>query len=409
MHIDGPDLDRTVPALLVKVGRYPQHHGGVGAIRTLGRRGVPVYAMVEDRFTPAALSRRLTGRFVCPTTGLEAPEALVAALLRVGRAIGRPAVAVPTDDEAAVLLAEHAEELRGCLLLPPVPPGLPRVLASKAGLHRTCLAYGVPTPRAWAPADHAELLAIGREWGYPLILKNLEAWTRLRAPVVGNTTLVRDEAQLRAVVPDGRALSLLVQEYLPPEQSEDWITHLYCPADGAAPLVFTGVKQRAWPPQAGVTTRACALPNRELAALAAGFCGRLGYRGSADLDWRLDLRDGRYKLVDFNPRTGAQFRLFENEHGVDVVRAMHLDLTGRPVPASPQRDRRSFVVGQLDLPSALCWAWRERRLPPGLLPGALRGRETERAWFCTDDPLPAAAEAVRFSGTVAGRIARAFS
>jgi D-aspartate ligase len=54
MHGTGPELDRTVPALLVKVGRYPEHHGGVGVIRTLGRRGVPVHAMVEDRFTPAA-------------------------------------------------------------------------------------------------------------------------------------------------------------------------------------------------------------------------------------------------------------------------------------------------------------------------------------------------------------------
>ncbi|MDH6109688.1 hypothetical protein P3T36_000459 [Kitasatospora sp. MAP12-15] len=47
MDARGPELDRTVPALPVKVSRYPQHHGGLGAIRTLGRCGVPVYAMVE--------------------------------------------------------------------------------------------------------------------------------------------------------------------------------------------------------------------------------------------------------------------------------------------------------------------------------------------------------------------------
>lgn len=412
MDTCGPELDRTVPALLVKVGRYPQHHGGVGAIRTLGRCGVPVYAMVEDRFTPAALSRRLAGRFVCPTSGLEEPAALVDALLRVGEAIGRRAVAVPTDDEAAVLLAEHADRLGRYFLLPPVPADLPRELASKAGLHRLCGEYGVPTPRAAAPAGHDALLALAREWGYPLILKNLEAWTRLRAPVVGATTLVRDEAELLAAVPPAGASSVpsvLVQEYLPPESSQDWFTHLYCPADGAAHLVFTGRKLRSWPPQAGVTTRACALPNPELADAASEFCRKLDYRGAADLDWRLDVRDGHYKLLDFNPRTGAQFRVFENERGVDVVRAMHLDLTGRPIPMAPQREPRTFVVGQLDLPSALCAAWRERRLPPGLLLGELLSRDVERAWLCRDDPLPAAAEVFRFGGTVAGRITRALS
>ncbi|WP_457027896.1 carboxylate--amine ligase [Kitasatospora sp. P5_F3] len=394
--------DRATPALLVKIGHYPQHHGGVGVIRTLGRLGVPVYAMVEDRWTPAALSHYLTGAFVRPSDGTEEPAALLATLLEIGAAIGRPSVAVTTDDEAAVLLAEHADQLSRYFLLPPVPPALPRRLASKAGLFELCRRYGVPSPEAWAPQDYRELLAVGREYGYPLVLKNLEAWTRLRAPAVGHTTVVRDEAELRAACPPGPVPSVLVQEYLPPEQAEDWITHLYCGQNGAAPLVFTGRKLRSWPPGAGVTTRAQSLPNRELAELAGGFCARIGYHGVADLDWRLDRRDGQYKLVDFNPRTGAQFRLFQSTDGVDVVRALHLDLTGRQVPAGPQLVR-SFGVGQLDLPSALVTSWRERRLPQDVLPRA----GTERGWLCRDDPLPAFGEAVRFTGTVAERLRRA--
>ena len=399
MHGSGPELDRAVPALLVKVGHYPQHAGGVGVLRTLGRLGVPVHAMVEDRFTPAAVSRYAARRFVRPTTGLEEPAELVDTLLGIGRSIGRRSVAVPTDDEAALLLAEHADRLSEHFLLPPVPPGLPRRLADKGELHRLCVEHGVATPRSSAPADHDALLAIGREWGYPLVLKNLEAWTRLRTPVVRHTTVVHDERELLAAVPPGSPLSLLAQECIPADRAQDWFTHHYCGADGDAGVVFTGLKLRAWPPDAGVTTRARALDNPALAEQAAEFCRRIGYRGVADLDWRLDRRDGQYKLVDFNPRTGAQFRLLETVAGLDVVRALHLDLTGRPIPrGSPQRNR-GFVLGQLDLPSAAAWAWQQRRLPPGLLPR----RDTERGWLCRDDPAPAVAEAVRFGGTVARR------
>ncbi|QMU77473.1 ATP-grasp domain-containing protein [Streptacidiphilus sp. PB12-B1b] len=401
MHRSGPALDRSVPALLVKVGRYPQHHGGVGALRTLGRGGVPVHAVVENRLTPAALCRYTGGRFVRPSTGFEQPADLADALLAIGRSIGRRSVAVATDDEAALLLAEHADRLAEWFLLPPVPAGLPRRLADKDGLHRLCLEHGVPTPLSRAPTDRAGLLATGRELGYPLVLKNLEAWTRLRAPAVHHTTVVRDERELLAAFPADTVPSVLVQEYLPPEQAEDWITHLYCPADGSEPLVFTARKIRSWPPDAGVTTRARALENPPLAEQAREFCRRVGYRGVADLDWRLDRRDGRYKLVDFNPRTGAQFRLFETEDGVDVVRALHLDLTGRPVPRRARQRARAYTVGQLDLPSAAVWAWRERRLPPELLPR----RSTERAWFCLDDPVPALAESVLFGGSVAQRLA----
>ncbi|GAB7032713.1 hypothetical protein JCM4914_41740 [Streptomyces platensis subsp. malvinus] len=59
----------------------------------------------------------------------------------------------------------------------------------------------------------------------------------------------------------------------------------------------------------------------ELAWQATRFAGRIGFTGTADLDWRLDPPDGRYKLLDFNRRMGAPFRLFETTAGVDVVRA----------------------------------------------------------------------------------------
>ncbi|MFE2727847.1 ATP-grasp domain-containing protein [Kitasatospora sp. NPDC059327] len=409
--------DRTVPALLVKVGHYPQSHSALGAVRTLGRLGVPVYAMVEDRLTPTALSRYLTGALVGPTTGREPPAALVAALREaageVRRRTGRRAVAVATDDEAAVLLAEHAPELAEDLLLPPVPAGLPRRLADKGGLYAICRATDTPTPGACAPVDRDGLLAAARRFGYPLVLKNLASFTRLERPVVGHTTVVRTEAELLAhCAPAGRSgassgaaaggpsggppLAVLAQEYLPAEHAQDWITHLTCGPGGEPLAVFTGVKLRSWPPGAGVTTRARSIANPELAELTVRLCRRIGYCGIADLDWRLDLRDGRYKLVDFNPRTGAQFRLFETADGVDVVRALHLSLTGRPVPQGPQLPR-GYGVGQLDL-LAVGSALRDgHRLPADLWPR----RGTERAWLCPDDPVPAVAEAGRFGGRAA--------
>jgi predicted ATP-grasp superfamily ATP-dependent carboligase len=75
----------------------------------------------------------------------------------------------------------------------------------------------------------------------------------------------------------------------------------------------------------------------------------LSYRGIMDLDYRLDKRDGQYKLLDFNPWVGSQFRLFEDAGGIDVVRALHLDLTGRPVPHHPQMDGRAFILENHDL------------------------------------------------------------
>ncbi len=96
-----------------------------------------------------------------------------------------------------------------------------------------------------------------------------------------------------------------------------------------------------------------AVANPQLADLAVRLCRAIGYCGIVDMDWRFDGRDQRYKLVDFNPRMGAQFSLFETETGVDVVRALHLDLTGREVHASSMVDGRGIRVEHLDLPARL--------------------------------------------------------
>jgi D-aspartate ligase len=385
------DLDRSVPVLVAKVGRYPLHPGGIGAIRTLGRLGIPVYAVTEDRYTPAAVSRHLHDRFVWPTTGQEDPAALVDGLLMLGRRIGRRSVLLPTDDEAAVLVAANASTLGAEFHLPAVPPHLPATLADKHGLHGLCHASGVPAPASARPESVDELITFAAAIGYPVVLKNAGPWSRLRRPAVGATTVVADEGALLALTGGWAAMpAVLVQEYLSGDGAEDWMVAIYCDRRSEPRLVFTGRKLRAWPPHAGVATRAYAMPNPALAGMTAAMCASIGYCGIADLDWRLDPATGDYKLLDFNPRVGAQFRLFQTGSGVDVVRALHLDLTGRPVPAGRQVDGRGFQVENLDIPALVAYRRHGGRRPAGL-PSA----GTERAWLAADDPLPAVSAAVR--------------
>ncbi|WP_392567524.1 ATP-grasp domain-containing protein [Actinacidiphila glaucinigra] len=387
-------VDPAVPGLIVKIGNYPLHHGGVGAIRSLGRLGVPMYAVTEDRHTPAAASRYLRGRFVWPTTGLEPAERLVEGLVRIGRRIGRPAVLIPTDEEAAVLIAEHAAELDGLFLFPRTDdPGLSRRLASKQGLHELCVRHGVPTPRAAFPDSPEEVEKFAADARFPVVAKNREAFERRRTPAVPGTTRIDDAEELLALARGwGPKPGVILQEYLPREEAEDWIVHAYFGAGATEPVLFTGVKVRSWPPHAGMTACAYVVANPELAAMARRFCAAIGFRGIADLDWRFDRRDGRYKLLDFNPRMGAQFRLFESEAGIDVVRAQHLDLTGREIPRAGQPEGRRFVVENIDLPALLAY----RRSGYTTPHAPARAGRTELAWLAADDPGPFVTMLARF-------------
>jgi predicted ATP-grasp superfamily ATP-dependent carboligase len=191
---------------------------------------------------------------------------------------------------------------------------------------------------------------------------------------------------------------VLVQEYLPHEETTDWTSQICCDSASDPVVVFTGVKVRSWPPRAGVTTFAYTARNPELAELTTEFCRAIGYAGIASLDWRLDRRDGRYKLLDFNPRVGAQFRLFETDRGVDLVRALHLSLTGRTGDVGRQVDGRRLVVEHLDGPAVLAYGADRGRAPAG-------GR-LELAWLAADDPVPALVAAARLAGPATARLLR---
>jgi predicted ATP-grasp superfamily ATP-dependent carboligase len=345
----GVALDPSLPVLLVRIGRYPVYHGTVGAIRSFGRAGVPVYAIVEDAFTPAALSRYLTGKFVWPTNGNESEEYLLEGLSRIGAQLGGGVLAIPSDDEAAVFLAEHAAKLREWFVIPEIDPSLPRRLASKRGLFGLCRKYDIPTPHSWFPSSRERARTFAHRAEYPLIVKNVDPFLRLNQRAVPGTTTVHDEEELLALIetfPDAR--TAMFQEYIPVEDAEDWIFHGYFDVNAEPVVQFIGIKLRSWPPRAGVTTYARIVRNDELAEMSTRFCREIGYHGVVDLDWRFDRRDGQYKLVDFNPRHGAQFKLFENEHGIDVLTAMHLDLTNGDVPQSPPLYGRGFKVEHLD-------------------------------------------------------------
>jgi predicted ATP-grasp superfamily ATP-dependent carboligase len=379
------DADRDVPGLIVKFGDYPLHHGGVGAIRSLGRLGIPMYAITEDRYTPAAASRYLRRAFVWPTTGTEEPERLVEGLLRIGARIGRPTVLVPTDEEAAVLIAEHQEELGERFLFPRVDAKLPRRLASKQGLHELCVEHGIPSPAAAFPQSYEEIVEFAESARFPIVAKNREAFVRRSQPAVNGTTRIATREGLLSLARDwGDQPGVILQEYLPREEAEDWIVHAYFDADSTPLAMFTGVKVRSWPPHAGMTANAYVVDNPELADLAARFIKQIGFSGVIDLDLRFDRRDGQYKLLDFNPRMGAQFRLFENESGIDVVRAMHLDLTGRTVPEGEQRAGHRYIVENIDLPALLAY----RRSGYTTPHAPTRASGTELAWLAGDDLRP---------------------
>lgn len=375
-----------MPAVVLWVSQFPLQHGFLGVFRSLGRAGVPVYAVVGDLRAPVAKSRYVCGLLLWQPHLGEGGAELVERLLDFGRKLGRRSVIVCASDEAAVLTARYSAVLREWFLIPDVAPDLPARLADKHDLDELARRHGVAMPVSVAVDTIAQLDAVLNDVHLPVMVKSVALRGEMQS--VEYATLVHTAAALRELAGTWvEPYRVLLQEYLPDEDCEDWFTHGYCDADSRALVVFTGRKVRMWPAHGGSTAAGYTAGNPELAALAESFCAKVGYRGIFDIDWRRDLRTGRYYLLDFNPRVGAQFRIFETDTGIDVVRALHLDLSGRPVPPGSQVDGERFIVEPWDLASLAT----SLRHPLDGMGGHGRPRT---AWLAADDLRPVLAAAL---------------
>ena len=401
MRSEKPRADTPAPVVVLKFDPNVMHHGGLGVIRSLGRRGVPVYGVHEGPWAPAASSRYLHGRCFWQPSPDDA-DRVRAGLLRLSERIGQPAVLVPTDDAGAIFLAEEGDDLRQRFLFPDPPRDLPRRVAGKHSLLELCREFGVPSPRAAVPESLEAAREFAADAGFPLIAKLTTPWTNGRGKL-RSTSIVTDREQLEDTYSASAAagVGLMLQEYIPGGPGHDWFFHGYCDGSSTCRPAFTGVKERSYPAHAGLTSLGRSTANTRLRDEVTGLLARLGYRGILDLDLRWDARDDQYKLLDFNPRIGAQFRLFRDAAGTDVVTACYLDLTGQAVPVSEQVTGRGFMVENYDPISALRY-WRGGELGLRSWLASLRTVD-EAAWFARDDLRPFGVMCLRMGWRMATR------
>lgn len=375
-----------VPAVLLRLDRNPFHHGTLGAVRSLGRKGVEVHVVVEAGGGPVRRSRYLRAVHPGPVGGLdpEAPQALLDCLLTVSERIGRPAVLVAMDDLSAIAVARIAPALDERYRIPHQPDGLPARVADKAELSRLCARWDIPHPETVIPTSGAEASEAAWRLGLPVVAKWSRPWLLPAGEGLRSTTLLHSAAEARRLYErSARAGSrLLLQRFLPAGQDTDWFFHGAFARGGHPLLVGSGRKELSWPVRTGLTAVGRWLPDPAVEEAGLRLAERLGYQGILDLDFRRDER-GCFRLVDFNPRPGAQFRLFTDAAGLDVVQAMYLDLTGQRVPTPSGGPGRVFVAENY----ALLAAVRGRRLP--LAPRPARGQARGAAWGAGARPHPA--------------------
>ena len=378
-------FDTSVPVVVLR----PDHHGSLCLIRTLGRMGVPVYGVGSDPQSAGMLSRYCRGKFVTNVNSGN-PHEVVEFLHGVARKIGRRPILTCTNDISSNFIADHEESLRDSFLFPDISRQLVHALSDKKEMYFLCKKFNIPTAETSFPQsrqDVSDFLASDSAV-FPIMLKGIDG-ALLERQGKPKMVIVRNAQELlsqydRMEDPDNP--NLMLQEYIPGGDDSVWMFNGYFNESSDCLLGFAGRKLRQHPVYTGATSLGILLQNELVESTTKKFMKAVGYRGVLDIGYRFDARNGLYKILDINPRVGATFRLFLAHNGMDVVRAMYLDLTGQPVPSAPGIEGRKWVVENGDIISYHEYR-KDGKISFLQWIRSFRGVQ-EGAWFAWDDLVP---------------------
>jgi D-aspartate ligase len=340
------EIDTSIPVVLFRA----ENHTSLGIVRSLGRMGVKVFCIDHDRAALAMKSRYCAGRFYWDTDS-SPPNDTVQYLLSVAKMLDKKAILLPTFDTRSLLVDQYRSLLSQSFILPQPETGALLQLYSKQSMYELCMSVGIPTPKTHFSESHEQALICGKELGFPLVIKGIDA-DRLMHRAGCRIAIVHDQFELSKIyeeLDEPGFNNLALQEYIPWEVKDAWVVSSYFDTRGECRFAITGHKLRQLPITGGVTTFGECVYCESIVDSICRIAKAARYQGIIDADFIYDKRDGLWKLLDINPRPGANFRLSVDANGLDVVRTMYLDLSGQYLPSVEASWGRRWMLEDKDL------------------------------------------------------------
>jgi predicted ATP-grasp superfamily ATP-dependent carboligase len=370
---------------------------GLGVVRSLGRRGIPVWVLTQPGETLAAHSRYARRSLRLPAE----PDARADALLALGDEIGGWAL-VPTTDEDAALVARNRERLAERFTL--TSPGWEslRWAYDKRWTYRLGEVCGIACPWTAQPRDREELASL--DVPFPAILKPAVK-TDFNRLTAAKAWRVDDRRELLERYDEACGLVaadvLLVQELVPGDGGQ--YSHAALCRDGEPLASITARRTRQYPADFGrASTFVETIDDPATAEQAEAVFAQMQLTGLAEVEFKRDERDGSLKLLDINPRVWGWHTLGAAA-GVDFPYLLWQLVSGEHVPRVHARAGVRWLRLSTDLPTAVTEV-AHRRMSAAAYLRSLHGPR-ESAIRSRDDPVPGLLELPLLAGTLARRLA----
>ena len=360
---------------------------GLGIVRSLGRRKIPV-CVVDDEHSISRFSRYATHSI--KLANLREEREAVDQLMTIGNRLGLKGwVLFPTRDETVAAISRCRSLLMEMYRVPTPDWASVRWADDKRNTYRLAGELNIPTPRTWYPNSLEELRAI--DLPFPLAIKpaikeHFFYATKAKAWRAGS------RAELESLFQRAAALvgpgEVMVQDLIPGNGDHQFA---YCAffKEGNAIGSMVARRRRQHPPEFGrASTFVETTEVPELEEYSEKFLRAIDYYGLVELEYKRDMRDGQYKLLDVNARTWG-YHSIGAQAGVDFPYLLYADQMGMPLEPCRGRAGVSWIRLVTDFPASvpeilagrLSWSTYLRSLKSFGVEAVLAGKIRCPAWW----------------------------
>ena len=356
----------------------------LGVMRSLASAGIPFYNIAPQQPYVAA------SRF-------HRPPPVSWGLLGQGMPLDRYLRSLPLD--RAVLIAgsddrvKEAAALEGDLAAR-FPSSIAaaetvEALLDKLWLARLLAERRLPHPATFDIAEEDDLDRVPDEMFASAFLKPRDSLAFNRSyRTKGFRVASREDARRRLRELRARGFDIVLQDYVPGDASCYFFIDGFVDRHGAFPALFARQRLRMHPVDFGNSSAMVSVPLERVAGALStvqALLTHVSYRGVFSAEFKLDARDGVFKLIEINGRPWW-FNGFAADCGADVTLMAYRDaLDLRVEPIAPYREGARLIHSFNDF-KACYRLHRESRLRLG---EALKFWLTARdAIFRWDDPRP---------------------
>jgi len=323
---------------------------GLGIVRSLGRQNIPV-CVIDDEHSIARYSRYTT--HTVTVRELRDERRTVETVLEIGQRLNLLGwVLYPTREETVAAFARYRSLLSPFFRVPTPEWDTTEWCWDKRKTYSLANELGIPTPRTWYPQSADELEQITGDPPYavkPAIKEHFIYATKVKAWRANDRTELRQLYQ-RAAAQVGPG-EVMIQELIPGGGSQQFAYCAFFKDHNAVGSIVVR-RSRQHPPEFGrASTLVETIDLPILEELSKRFLSAINYYGLVEMEYKLDDRDGRYKLLDVNGRTWGYHSIGQTA-GVDFPHMLFADQIGKLV--EPQRGRAGVKWVRLltDVPTA---------------------------------------------------------